>query len=685
MENVLDNNYRNKQDISNFNSDFNEPDNIGILYNTLFEIASDAVLLISDMKIKKCSRNSAQLFDYTMEELLDKSLLDISAEYQKDKLKSSEMLNTIFNDKQTEGNNVFNWIFITKQKINIITEITYKSINIAGSSYSLLIIRDISKRIKSETEKSKSEIRFSEFADLVPQLLFELDTRGNISYINQPGIQLFGYEDENIEELNAFSLIIPEDHPKLLDNLKKLESGFKSVGNEYTAIHRSGKKFTVLIFASPVFENQKLVGFRGVLLDISNRKQIETSLMRSEERYRSIVENSHDAILIINDSFKIIYTNKEATILFGMEREELVNNDFRNMLYKDSVELVKERYLRRRKGEDVPARYEFKIVRKNGEIRDVELSSSVVHQDSAQNIISIAQLLDITERKQNRRKLKQRLKIEKIISKISSRFIGLYNHDIAINKTLAELGNFSNAGRAYLFKIHESGKQISNTHEWTSKGVQPEIDNLQNIDIDLVPWWMEQHRQGKNIYIKDCHDMPEEASNEQELLLSQNIKTLLALPVFAGERLYGFIGFDFLDEIREWEQADISILRACSEIIGNAIERSGFEKELQIMNIELEKRVQHRTNELEKTMKELKTEIKNRQQTLIELETLNNEINDSREALRIKAERLALLNKKLLKSEKELNRYHSKRNKFKSLSTKRRSEFYKKTHKNNNQ
>jgi len=139
---------------------------------------------------------------------------------------------------------------------------------------------------------------------------------------------------------------------------------------------------------------------------LTERKQIDKAMRESEERFRSVVENSHDGILILDDAHKLIYVNDELTRILGYSREEIVGQDFRRFLDKESEQLVADRYVRRQRGEDVPPRYEFNIVRKDGEKRQVEISASVI-KDSTGKVQTVAQILDITERKQAEKALKK--------------------------------------------------------------------------------------------------------------------------------------------------------------------------------------------------------------------------------------------------------------------------------------
>jgi len=133
--------------------------------------------------------------------------------------------------------------------------------------------------------------------------------------------------------------------------------------------------------------------------DVTERQRAEEALRESEERYRSLVENSHAGILIVDDAYRFVYVNDEMCRIVGYPREELIGLDFRDLLDDASRQLVTDRYVRRQRGEQIPSRYEFHIIRKDGEERRVEISATLL-RDPAGNVQTVAQLLDITERKQ---------------------------------------------------------------------------------------------------------------------------------------------------------------------------------------------------------------------------------------------------------------------------------------------
>ena len=142
----------------------------------------------------------------------------------------------------------------------------------------------------------------------------------------------------------------------------------------------------------------QLAGSVVVLRDVTERRRAERALRTSERWFRSVVEHSHAGVLIVGDDYRITYVNDELCRILGYPREEIVGRDFQDFLDDESREFVADRYVRRRRGEEVPARYEFNVVRKSGKKRRVEISSTVL-EDPAGNMRTVGQILDITERR----------------------------------------------------------------------------------------------------------------------------------------------------------------------------------------------------------------------------------------------------------------------------------------------
>ena len=173
-------------------------------------------------------------------------------------------------------------------------------------------------------------------------------------------------------------------------------------------------------------------------IDITQQRLAEKKLRESEAKYRSIVESSHSGILIVGNDYKFKYVNNKLCEILGYSKEELIGMDFRDVLDDESKELVSERYIRRQRGEDVPSRYEFNIVRKNGEKRRVEIISTVT-TELDKGVTTVAQILDITEQKQIERKLMEsERKFQKIFEAIPDSFLLINKHNVILDFNIKE-------------------------------------------------------------------------------------------------------------------------------------------------------------------------------------------------------------------------------------------------------
>jgi PAS domain S-box-containing protein len=132
----------------------------------------------------------------------------------------------------------------------------------------------------------------------------------------------------------------------------------------------------------------------------------EAALQQSEIRYKSIVENSHDGILIVDDNYHLIYVNPELCNMLGYAIDEIIGKDFRRFLDEESQKIVTDNYLGRQRGQEASSQYEFNIVHKNGDTRRVQIRSTAI-KDLKNGTQTYAQLLDITEKRATEKALQQ--------------------------------------------------------------------------------------------------------------------------------------------------------------------------------------------------------------------------------------------------------------------------------------
>jgi PAS domain S-box-containing protein len=176
--------------------------------------------------------------------------------------------------------------------------------------------------------------------------------------------------------------------------------------------------------------------------------------------------------------------------------------------------------------------------------------------------------------------LEKRLNVEKIISSISSRFVGKIDLNDAINTSLQDLGNLSKADRVSLFLFNGNKDCITNTHEWCNKGIKSQLEILQKIDKNTISWWIRQVEKLNFINIKEVSKLPAEAKLTKEFMELQGIKSFLGFPIYHEIKVTGFVCFSKVVEEFPWKGKDFAILRIFSQILESTFERLQAENAL---------------------------------------------------------------------------------------------------------
>ena len=214
--------------------------------------------------------------------------------------------------------------------------------------------------------------------------------------------------------------------------------------------------------------------------------------------------------------------------------------------------------------------------------------------------------IDITLRKKAEEELKIKSVFQNLLMDISSKYLNLPVDELedSINESLQKLGNFVNVDRAYVFDYNHEKQITSNLYEWCAEGIEPQIQELQAIPFSEVPIWVETHNKGKEIYIPNVGKL--KPGNFKELLETQDIKSIITLPMMDGRVCRGFVGFDSVREVREFSDDEKNLLKLYAGMLVNVSNRTEYiraieknRSEIEKINRDLEQIVQ------EKTMKNL--------------------------------------------------------------------------------
>ena len=313
----------------------------------------------------------------------------------------------------------------------------------------------------------------------------------------------------------------------------------------------------------------------------------KTDEIKQNSKLSSIIHNANLGIWEWNiQTGETIFNEKWAEIV-GYTIEELspISIDtWEKLSHPDDLKESNKKLNAHFEGKNSQYQCEARMRHKNGQwIWVLDTGKVTKWTDDGKPMLMSGIHQDITERKQAESQLYQKLEIEKLLSEISSEFIHSKDLDNSIIESFAKLAAKTHASRVYLFMLDTENETMSNTHEWCANGVSAEKDNLQNLPLSIFPWWMQKLYNNEIIDIPDVSKMPPEAKAEQEILESQNINSLLVLPVYAENKLKGFVGFDNVLSGRYWNEKDTKFLSLLADILSNAIVRKLNEAELRLL------------------------------------------------------------------------------------------------------
>ena len=159
-----------------------------------------------------------------------------------------------------------------------------KTILFNGKPADMICLIEITDRKQAEEMIRERERRFRDLAEMLPEAVFETDAEMNLIYSNKQSFSLFGYSKEDFEMgLNALEMLIPEDRKRAQKNItKRLRLG-KIGMNEYSGLRKDGSTFPVLLHTSPIMNQGAFDGLRGIIIDISARKQMEAQLQQTQK------------------------------------------------------------------------------------------------------------------------------------------------------------------------------------------------------------------------------------------------------------------------------------------------------------------------------------------------------------------------------------------------------------------
>jgi len=284
----------------------------------------------------------------------------------------------------------------------------------------------------------------------------------------------------------------------------------------------------------------------GQIATLIDNLHLYGEIKESEEKYRTVVEGALDGVCVLEGNYRFKYANGRLAEILGYTTEELIGMDFRNLLNVASQKLVVDRYVQRQRGDEVPPRYEFNIIRKDGEIRNVEISSTIV-KDSQENINMISFIKDITEKKKMEDQLLQAEKL-RALAEMASGVAHDFNNALAVILGNAQLLLYSfedeelKGNLKTIEKVaKDSAQTVRRLQDFTRKRAHQELFKTEvnsiiedSIEITKPKWKDEIQSRGIRIEVasnlEEIHPVLGDASELREVIVNLIFNAIEAMP-----------------------------------------------------------------------------------------------------------------------------------------------------------
>ncbi len=445
-------------------------------------------------------------------------------------------------------------------------------------------------------------------------------------FVNRAAEKIFEVGQTELIGSSLFDFVSPDDIVKIKQQSEGRMKGIASVYELPITTKKGNKKYLSVSATPKVDENDNYIGAYAVFSDITRQVMDEKAILdlnakledKVRERTAQLVETNKILLKEVEErSFiekeivferqrlsEIIKGTNVGTWEWNIRTGETIFNErwadiigytldeispssieiWTKFTHPDDLKLSAELLDKHFKGNSDFYSCEARMKHKNGDWVWVFDRGRVSEWDEAGKPIYMSGTHhDITDQK-----LSEIFSRE--VLKLSVQLTGIPISEIpdALNVALQRIGEFLGADRAYIFEINPSENTMSNTYEWCKKGISPEIGNLQNLPVDVLPMWYDKIQKNENIIIPSVQDLPDTWEYERETLVMQGIQSLIAIPVLLENKPIGFVGLDSVANKRQYKETEINILMVWSNLLGSLINHQRKEAAIEQTRINYE-------------------------------------------------------------------------------------------------
>ena len=374
-----------------------------IKYRTLFETANDAILLFAEGTWIDCNAGALRVFSCTREQIIGAHPNKFSPPTQPDGLSSEEEAIKRINLAFAGEPQFFEWEHCRADATPFAAEVNLNRVDLGGKTHILAIVRDVSERKQAEEKRKESETRLQSVLDNSNTVVFMKDIDGKYLLINRMYEKLFHVTKEGIVGKTDYD-VFPKE---IADKFREHDNLALAKGEAVEVVEEVPQEDGVHYYISAKFPlidtNGKAYAVCGIATDYTEFRHKEVALLESEQKYRALVDNAFEGIVIINLEGTILFANNSILKSFEYERlDEIVGQNIFQFIAPEYVEQTINDFQKVMQGIEGEVALSCGISSKGNRIWMESVGKIIDYEGKKADMISI---YDITLRKQFEEKL----------------------------------------------------------------------------------------------------------------------------------------------------------------------------------------------------------------------------------------------------------------------------------------
>jgi two-component system, NtrC family, sensor kinase len=589
------------------------PQDFDMALRHFFEITGDAVIICNEQQVIESNLAAVNMFGCTKkEDFWGKNLLDFSPPIQPNGILSINLLSQYIQEAITDGSSHFEWLYHSLDNNIFCTEIILTSGKINEQFIFKYAIRNIEERKSQEyeynsvikiveDELSKIKQRFDDISEAIGEYIWEVDQSFKYTFLAGKSKFVKGYEPEELLGRSPVEFMMSDDVElvgKILKNSYINKSSFKL---EHRNITPYGEIFWEEVNGVPLLdENENVIGFRGVGMNINTRKHTEEELRKSKEILQIVIDTIPQSISWQNRDLIYMGCNRKLAVNVGVSQPEKIvgKTDYELSSNRQDADNIREKNTHIMETDVAEIHIIEKQIQVDGKQLWLDTSKLPLH-DINGNVVGILVISeDITERKNIEEKklesetlVQQKAQREKLLNYIINQIRGSLDFDYILSKTVEEIRGLLQIDSCHFAWYHH---EIENPYWEVVKdshhpdiadfsGCYPisEIASLSNLMLQLKSQKID------NIQTLKDRDL-------KEFLLSLGHKSFLCIPGKTNSGAICAVSCSHNRSIRIWNDFEVELLESVISQLMIALNQA-----------ELYRQSQVKTQETQQALKEL--------------------------------------------------------------------------------